>query len=115
MDPEVDADTDDVAEVGSGVGRVVDRAVLIVVELTGTGVDGLGADGAGCEEEGKGPGAWVEAPEITVLSVWSGEVTGAEEVVVPTVVVLEVIRWVVWVGPLEVGQLMGVQHRILIW
>lgn len=115
MDPEVDTDTDDVAEVGSGVGLVVDRVVLIVVELTGLGVEGLGADGEGCEEEGKGPGAWVEAPDITVLSVWSGEVTGAEEVVVSTVVVLEVIKWVVWVGPLEAGQLMGVQHRILIW
>lgn len=115
MDPEVDTDTDDVAEVGSGVGLVVNRVVLTVVELTGPGVEGLGADGEGCEEEGKGPGAWVEAPDITVLSVWSGEVTGAGEVVVPVVIVLEVIKRVVWVGPLEAGQLMGVQHRILIW
>lgn len=115
MDPEVDTDTDDVAEVGSGIGLVVDRVVLTVAELTGPGVDGLRADEEGCEEEGKGPGAWVERPDITMLSVWSGEVTGAEEVVVPIVVFLEVIKWVVWVGPLEAGQLMEVQHRILIW
>lgn len=94
MDPEVEVDADDVAGVGPGIGLVVDRVVLTVVELTGAGVEG---------------------PEVTVLSVWSVELAEAEMVVAPTVVVLEAIKWVVLVGALEVGQLMGVQHRILIW
>lgn len=50
-----------------------------------------------------------------MVYVCSVEVTGTEEVVSPMVVVLEAIRWVVWVGPLEVGQLTGVQHKTLIW
>lgn len=113
MDPEVGMDH--VAEVGSGIGLVVDRVVFTVVEPMGADVDGLGADEKGCEGEGKGLRAWVEGPGITVLSVWSVEVTGATEVVGPFVVVLEVINCVLWLGPLEVGQLMGVQHSILIW
>lgn len=110
MDPVLGMDTDDVAEVGCGIGLAVDRFTLMAVELTGPRVVGLGADEKGREEEGKGLGAWVERPEITVLSVWAVEVTGIKEAVVPIVAVLEVIKWVVWVGPLEVGQLMGVQH-----
>lgn len=106
MDPEVEMNTDDVAGVGSGVGLVIGRVVLTVVELTGAGV---GEEGT--EEEGDGPGVWVEGPEVTVLLYGcSVEVTGTEEVVV-----LGAIRWVVWVGPLEVGQLTGVQHCTLIW
>lgn len=115
MDPEVERDTDDVAEVDSDVGLVVGRVVLTVVELTGAGVDGAGADEEGTEEEGGGPGIWVEGPEVAALYVCSVEVTGTVEVVSPMVVVLETIRWVVWVGPLEVGQLTGVQHWTLIW
>lgn len=110
MVPEVEIDTDDMAEVDSGIGLVVDRVVLTVVELTGAEVDGPGADEEGPEEEGEGPGARVEGPEVTVLPVWSVDMTGVEEVLGPIVVVLEAMRWVVWVGPLEVGQLMKVQH-----
>lgn len=83
-------DTDDVAGVGSGVGLVVVRVVLTVVEVTGTEVDGAGAGEEGTEERGEGP-------EVTVLYACSVEVTGTEEVVSPMVVVLEAIRWVVWV------------------
>lgn len=115
MDPKVEMDTDDVAGVGSGIGLVVGRVVLTVVELTGVGVDRAGADEEGTEEEGEGPAVWVEGPEATVLYVCSVEVTGTEEVVSSMVVVLETIKWVVRVGPVEVGQLMGVQHWILIW
>lgn len=111
MDPEVEMDIDDVAGVGSGAGLVMGRVVLTVVELTGAGV---GEEGT--EEEGEGPGVWVEGPEVTVLLYGcSVEVTGTEEFVSPKLVVLEAIRWVVWVGPLEVGQLTGVQHWTLIW
>lgn len=110
MVPEVEIDTDDVAEVDSGIGLVVDRVVLTVVELTGAEVDGPGADEEGPEEEGKGPGARVEGPEVAVLLVWSVDMTRVEEILRPIVVVLEALRWVVWVDPLEVGQLMKVQH-----
>lgn len=56
MDPEVEMDTGDVAEVDSGVGLVVGRVVLTVVELTGAGVDGAGTDEEGTEEERGAPG-----------------------------------------------------------
>lgn len=50
-----------------------------------------------------------------MLYVCSVEVRGTEEVVSTMLVVLKAIRWVVWVGPLEVGQLTGEQHWTLIW
>lgn len=56
VNSEVEMDTDDVAEVDSDVGLVVGRVVLIVVELTGAGVDGAGVDEEGTEEEGEGRG-----------------------------------------------------------
>lgn len=113
MDPEVEMDTDDMAGVGSGVGLVMGRVVLTVVELTGAGVDEAGVGEEGTEEEGDRPGVWVEEPEVTVLLYGcSVEVTGTEEVVLSKLVVLEDdITWVVW----EVGQLTGVQHWTLIW
>lgn len=115
MDPELEMDTDDVAGVGFGVGLMTNRVVLTVVELTGAGVDGAGAEEEGTGEEGDGIGVWVEGPEVTVLYLCSVEVTGTEEVVSPMVIVVEAVRWVVWVGPLEVGQLTGLQHWTLIW
>lgn len=105
MDPEVEMDTDDVAGVGSGVGRVVVRVVLTVVVVTGAGVDGAGAGEEGTEEEGEGR-------EVTVLYACLVEVTGTEEVVSPMVVVLEAIRWVVTVEAevdmVKIGPVAGV-------